>query len=65
MSLDDLVRRVRACRICLGAHAMRWHMGAAFGGSVDAAVRNWRRGLDLRPAIIALPQPLEAPGAAF
>jgi uracil-DNA glycosylase len=46
-----------ALAICLGAHAMRWHMGAAFGGSVDAAVRNWRRGLDLRPAVIALPHP--------
>ena len=43
--------------ICLGAHAMRWHMGKAFEGSVDGAVRNWRAGLDLRPAVIALPHP--------
>lgn len=43
--------------ICLGAHAMRWHMGSAFGGSVDAAVRNWRAGLELAPAVIPLPHP--------
>jgi uracil-DNA glycosylase len=43
--------------ICLGAHAMRWHMGSAFGGSVDAAVRNWRAGLVLSPAVIPLPHP--------
>ena len=36
--------------LCLGAHAMRWHMGAAFGGSVDEAVRNWRMGLAPEPA---------------
>jgi uracil-DNA glycosylase len=43
--------------ICLGAHAMRWHMGQAFGGSVDQAVRNWRQGLALTPAVIPLPHP--------
>ena len=43
--------------ICLGAHAMGWHMGPAFGGSVDAAVRNWREGLTLAPAVIPLPHP--------
>jgi uracil-DNA glycosylase len=43
--------------VCLGAHAMRWHMGEAFGGSVDQAVRNWRRGLDLSPAVMPLPHP--------
>jgi uracil-DNA glycosylase len=43
--------------ICLGAHAMRWHMGSLFQGSVDATVRNWRAGLDLSPAVIALPHP--------
>lgn len=43
--------------ICLGAHAMRWHMGEAFGGSVDQAVRNWRDGLALSPPVIALPHP--------
>lgn len=43
--------------ICLGAHAMRWHMGEAFGGSVDQAVRNWRKGLALSPPVIALPHP--------
>lgn len=43
--------------VCLGAHAMRWHMGQAFGGSVDQAVRNWRQGLSLAPAVIPLPHP--------
>lgn len=43
--------------ICLGAHAMRWHMRAAWPGSVDEAVRNWRSGLDLTPAVIPLPHP--------
>jgi uracil-DNA glycosylase len=43
--------------ICLGAHAMRWHMGGAFRGSVDATVRNWRAGLALAPAVIPLPHP--------
>ena len=43
--------------ICLGAHAMRWHMGPAFAGSVDSAVRNWREGLTLSPAVMALPHP--------
>jgi uracil-DNA glycosylase len=43
--------------VCLGAHAMRWHMGTLFAGSVDQAVRNWRRALDLSPAVIPLPHP--------
>jgi uracil-DNA glycosylase len=43
--------------ICLGAHAMRWHMGKLFGGSVDSAVRNWREGLKLSPAVLPLPHP--------
>ena len=43
--------------LCLGGHAMRWHMGAAFGGSVDVAVKNWRQGLGLDPPVIALPHP--------
>ncbi len=43
--------------LCLGAHAMRWHMGAHFGGFVDQAVRNWRLGMDLSPAVIPLPHP--------
>jgi len=43
--------------IGLGAHAMRWHMGAAFAGSVDATVRQWPAGLALRPAVIPLPHP--------
>lgn len=43
--------------ICLGAHAMRWHMREAGPGSVDAAVRNWREGLRLTPAVIPLPHP--------
>lgn len=43
--------------VCLGAHAMRWHMGEAFRGSVDATVRNWHAGLSLSPAAIPLPHP--------
>lgn len=43
--------------ICLGAHAMRWHMGQAWGGAVDAAVNNWRAGLKLGPPVIPLPHP--------
>lgn len=43
--------------LCLGAHAMRWHMGGAWPGSVDAAVRNWRAGTALTPAVIPLPHP--------
>jgi uracil-DNA glycosylase len=43
--------------ICLGAHAMAWHLGGIYQGSVDAAVRNWRAGLDRHPAAIALPHP--------
>lgn len=43
--------------VCLGAHAMRWHMGAAFPGTVDAAVRGWRAGLSLSPAVLPLPHP--------
>lgn len=43
--------------VCLGTYAMRWHMGQAFPGSVDAAVRNWRAGLALSPPVIALPHP--------
>ena len=43
--------------ICLGAHAMRWHLGTQFEGSVDAAVRNWRTSYDQTPKVIALPHP--------
>jgi uracil-DNA glycosylase len=43
--------------ICLGAHAMRWHMGEAFGGAVDEAVKTWRQGLKLAPPVLALPHP--------
>jgi uracil-DNA glycosylase len=43
--------------ICLGAHAMRWHLGASFDGSVDSAVRAWRTMLERRPKVIALPHP--------
>ena len=43
--------------VCLGANAMRWHMGTMFEGSVDKAVRNWRGGLSLNPAVLPLPHP--------
>ena len=28
--------------VCLGAHAMRWHMGGAFAGTVDATAKGAR-----------------------
>lgn len=43
--------------VCLGAHAMRWHMGQAWSGSVDAAVRNWRAGLARALPVVPLPHP--------
>ena len=43
--------------VCLGAHAMRWHMGKAWAGTVDEAVRNWKAGLVMDPPVIALPHP--------
>ncbi len=43
--------------VCLGAHAMRWHMGSLFPGSVDRAVGNWRAGLGLSPPVMPLPHP--------
>lgn len=43
--------------VCLGAHAMRWHMGEAWHGAVDQAVKNWRGGLRLSPAVMPLPHP--------
>ena len=43
--------------VCLGAHAMRWHMGQVWPGSVDGAVKNWREGLRLSPPVLPLPHP--------
>jgi uracil-DNA glycosylase len=43
--------------ICLGAHAMRWHMATVYEGSVDSAVKNWRAALRLSPPVIPLPHP--------
>jgi uracil-DNA glycosylase len=43
--------------VCLGAHAMRWHMGQAWPGSVDEAVKNWREGLRPSPPVLPLPHP--------
>lgn len=43
--------------ICLGAHAMRWHMGGLYDGKVDTTVRRWREGLALPTPAIALPHP--------
>jgi uracil-DNA glycosylase len=43
--------------ICLGSHAMAWHMGNLYEGSVDATVRNWRQGLGLSPKVFPLPHP--------
>ena len=43
--------------ICLGAHAMRWHMGKAFRGGVGETVKAWSDGLSLNPATVPLPHP--------
>ncbi len=43
--------------ICLGAHAMHWHMGDLYDGKVDTAVRRWREGLMLPTPALALPHP--------
>ncbi|MCB1378535.1 MAG: uracil-DNA glycosylase family protein [Alphaproteobacteria bacterium] len=43
--------------ICLGGHAMRWHMADLYNGSVDDAVKRWREGLERSPAVLALPHP--------
>ena len=43
--------------VCLGAHAMRWHMGSLFVGSVDEAVTNWPQALGLSPPVVPLPHP--------
>jgi len=43
--------------IALGAHAQRWHMGAAAKGNLTDTVRNWRQGLTLQPAVIPMPHP--------
>jgi uracil-DNA glycosylase len=43
--------------VCLGAHAMRWHMAGLYDGRVDSAVRRWREGLALPVPALALPHP--------
>lgn len=43
--------------VALGAHAIRWHLAAAWPGSLDAAVAAWRQGLELSPKIVACPHP--------
>jgi uracil-DNA glycosylase len=43
--------------VCLGSHAMRWHLGMRFSGKVDDAVREWRQFADMSPRILPLPHP--------
>lgn len=43
--------------VALGAHAQRWHMGAAFRGSVDLTVAAWREALQGSPRVMPLPHP--------
>jgi uracil-DNA glycosylase len=43
--------------ICLGRPAQHWHLGALAGNDLTETVRNWRRGLALRPKTLALPHP--------
>ena len=43
--------------IAVGSHAQRWHMGKMAKGNLTDTVRNWREGLNLSPAVIAMPHP--------
>jgi uracil-DNA glycosylase len=43
--------------IGLGIHALRWHMGDRYKGSLEQSVIAWRDGLAMTPAIVALPHP--------
>ena len=43
--------------VCLGRPAQHWHLGDLAGADLTGAVRNWRRGLALRPRVLALPHP--------
>lgn len=43
--------------VCLGSHAMRWHIGSQFNGKVDDAVRGWRSFQGLSPCLFPLPHP--------
>ena len=43
--------------IAVGSHAQKWHMGPVAGSNLTDTVRNWRAGLDLRPAVIPTPHP--------
>ncbi|MGH6854794.1 MAG: uracil-DNA glycosylase family protein [Aestuariivirga sp.] len=43
--------------IGLGVHALRWHLGERYQGSLDQSVAAWREGLALSPVVFALPHP--------
>jgi len=43
--------------IAVGSHAQKWHMGKMAKGNLTETVRNWREGLKLSPAVIAMPHP--------
>jgi len=43
--------------VALGAYAQRWHLAAAFRGSVDLTVAAWREALRGSPRVIPLPHP--------
>jgi uracil-DNA glycosylase len=43
--------------ICLGAHALKWHLGETWTGRLSDAVTGWRQGLALPLPVAALPHP--------
>jgi uracil-DNA glycosylase len=43
--------------IALGLHAQRWHLGSLATVSAYENARNWRKGLELTPQVLALPHP--------
>lgn len=43
--------------IAVGSHAQKWHMRERAKGNLTDTVRTWRNGLNLSPAVIAMPHP--------
>ena len=43
--------------VALGTHALRWHFGENWSGSLAATIAHWRDGLRLSPMVIACPHP--------
>lgn len=43
--------------VILGLHAMRWHLGSRFRGSLQQTIEAWRDYLSLEPKVFVLPHP--------